>query len=103
MKQAKKASCEQLLAALFVKMADETLYSVLKDKLNKDFLFGDDKAPITILDAKRVLSDFSVPTALKTRSVKAEEAEGTGLTFAEVSAERKRTIQCFGCGVKGFF
>ena len=58
---------------------------------------------MTIVDAKRVLSDFSVPAASKTRSVKAEQAEGTGLTFAEMSAERKRNIQCFGCSEKGHF
>ena len=103
MKQAKKVCCEQFLAALFIKMADDERYLVPKAKLNNDFLFGDDKAPMTIVDAKRVLSDFSVPTASKTHSVKAEETEGTGLTFAEMSAERKRTIQCFGCGVKGHF
>ena len=84
-------------------MADDERYLVLQDKLNNDFLFGDDKAPMMIVDAKHVLSDFSVTTTSKTRSVKAEEAEGTGLTFAEMSAERKRTIQCFGYGVKGHF
>ena len=83
-------------------MSDNGRYLVLKDRLNNDFLFGDDKAPMTIVDAKRVLADFFVTTTSK-KPVKAEEAEGTGLTFAKMLAERKKIIQCFGCGVNGHF
>ena len=81
-------------------MADEGRFSALKAKLNNDFLFGDDKAPMMIVDVKRVLSDFSAPTVLKTGSVEAGEADGTGLTFVETS-EWKRNVKCFGCGKKG--
>ena len=82
-KQARKACCEQFLAALFLKMVDDGCYLVLKTKLNNNFLLGDDKAPMTIVEVKRVLSDFSVPVKSKVDSEAAEAADGTGLAFAE--------------------
>ena len=100
--QAKKVCCDQFLAALFIKMSGHARFYVLKDKSNNDFLFGDDKAPMTIVDAKRVLADFSVTTTPQ-KPVKAVETEGTGLTFAELSAEGKKTIQYFVCGLKGHY
>ena len=83
-------------------MSDKDRYGVLKDKLNNDFVLGDDRAPKTVVDAKRVLADFLVTTTPK-RSVKTEETEGTGLTFVEAAAERKKKIQCFGCGGRGHY
>ena len=58
-KQARKVCCDQFLAAQFLKMADDGRYEILKTKLNNDFLFGDDNAPLTIVEAKRVLSDYT--------------------------------------------
>ena len=91
--QAKKVCCDQF-EALFIKMSDHAQFYVLKEKLSNDFLFRDDKAPMTIVDAKRVLADFSVTTTPQ-KPVKAVEAEGTGLTFAELSAERKKDNSMF--------
>ena len=87
----KRICCDQYLAALFIKMSDKDRYGVLKDKLNNDFVLGDDKAPKTVVDAKRVLADFSV-TAAPNRSAKTKETEGTGLTFVEAAAEGKKKI-----------
>ena len=38
-KQARKVCCDQFIAALFLKMADDGRYEILKVKLNNDFLF----------------------------------------------------------------
>ena len=72
-KQARKFCCDHFLAALFLKMADNRQYEILKTKLNNDFLFGDDSAPLTIVEAKRVLSDYTDAN---------EGDDVTGLTFA---------------------
>ena len=98
--RAKKLCCDQYLAALFIKMSDKDRYGVLKDKLNNDFVLGDDKTPKTVVDAKRVLADFSVTAAPK-RSAKTEETKGTGLTFAEAAAERKRKSSVSDVAGKG--
>ena len=92
--RAKKICCDQFLAALFIKMSDKERYGVLKDKFNNVFVLGDDKAPKTVVDAKRVLADFSV-TAAPNRSAKTEETEGTGLTFVEAAAERNLLIAIY--------
>ena len=78
-------------------MADDGRYLALKTKINNDFLLGDDKAPMTSVDVKRVLSDFAVPAGSKVDSEAAEADEGTGLTFAE-RQDWVRNTQCFGCG-----
>ena len=72
----------------------------LKNKLNNDFVLGDDKAPKTVVDAKRVLVDFSVTTAPK-RSTKTEETDETGLTFAENQAEQKKKSSVSVVAIKG--
>ena len=82
-KQARKVCCDQFLAALFLKMADDGRYEILKTKLNNDFLFGDDNAPLTIVEAKRVLLDYTVPYNSKVDSDANEGDDGTGLAFAE--------------------
>ena len=64
-KQVRKVCCDQFLAALFLKMADDGRYKILKTKLNNDFLFGDDNAPLTIIEAKRFLLDYTVPVNSK--------------------------------------
>ena len=46
-------------------------------KLNNDFLFGNDNAPLTIVEAKRVLSDYTLTVNSK---VDSEADEGDGET-----------------------
>ena len=99
-KQAKKACCEQFLTALFLKMTDDGRYLALKTKINNDFLLGDDKVHMTIVEVKRVLSDFAVPAGLKADPEAAEADEGTGLTFTETQ-DWVQNMQCFGCREKG--
>ena len=82
-KQARKVCCNQFLAALFLKIADDGRYKILKTKLNNDFLFGDDNVLLMIVEAKRVLSDYTVPANSKADSYAHEGDDGTGLTFAE--------------------
>ena len=82
-KQVKKACCEQYLAALFLKMADDGRYQALKTKINHDFILDDNKALMIIVEVKRVLSDFAVPAGLKADPVAGEADEGTRLMFAE--------------------
>ena len=81
-------------------MADDGRYQALKTKINNDFILGDDKAPMTIVEVKRVLSDFAVPAGSKANHVAVEADEGTGLMFAE-TPEWIRNTQCFGCGEMG--
>ena len=81
--RARKVCCDQFLAALFLKIADDGRYKILKTKLNNDFLFGDKNAPLKIVEAKRVLSDYTVPVNSKVESDTNKGDEGTGLTFAE--------------------
>ena len=64
-------------------MADDGHYLVIKTKLNNDFLFGKDRAPMTIFEVKRVLSEFSVPANSRVDPEAAEAADKMGLMFAE--------------------
>ena len=74
-KKARKVCCDQFLAALFLKMVDDGQYEILKTKLNNNLLFGDDNAPLTIVEAKRVLSDYTVSVNSKVDS-EADEGDG---------------------------
>ena len=64
-------------------MADDGRYKILKTRLNNDFLFGNDNAPLAIVEAKRVLSEYTVPVNLKVDPDVNKGADGTGLAFAE--------------------
>ena len=66
-------------------MADGGQYQALKTKINNDFILGDDKAPMTIVEVKLVLSDFSVSAGSKANHAAAATDDGTGLTFAETA------------------
>ena len=48
-KQARKVCCDQFLAALFLKMADDGRYEIINTKLNNDFLFGNNNALLKIV------------------------------------------------------
>ena len=98
-KEARKVCCDQFLAALFLKMANDGRYKILKTKLNNDFIFGDDNAPLMIVEAKRVLSDYIVPVNSKVDPDDNEVYDGTGLAFAETQ-EWVKTTPCYGCGGK---
>ena len=81
-------------------MADDGRYEIFKTKLNSDFLFSDDNVSLTIVEAKRVLSDYTVPVNSKVDSDANEGDDGTGLAFAETQ-EWVKTAPCYGCGGKG--
>ena len=81
-------------------MADDGRYEILKTNLNNNFLFGDDNAPLTIFEAKRVLSDYTVPVNSKVDSDANKGDDRTGLVFAETQ-EWVKTALCYGCGGKG--
>ena len=82
-KQAREVCCDQFLAALFLKIEDDGQYKILKKKLNNDFLFGDNNAPLTIVEAKRVMPDYTVPVNSKVGPDANEGDDGTGLAFTE--------------------
>ena len=82
-KKARKVCCDQFLAALFLKIVDDGSYKILKTKLNNNFLFGDNNVPLTIVEEKRVLLDYTVPVNSKVDLDVNEGADGTGLAFAE--------------------
>ena len=64
-------------------MADDGRYEILKTKLNNDFLFGNDNVTLTIVEAKRVLSDYTMPVNSKFDPDANEGDDGTGLAFVE--------------------
>ena len=99
-KQARKFCCDQFLAALFLKMTDDGRYEILKTKLKNDFLFGDDNTPLTVVEAKRFLSDYTVPVNSTVDPDANKGDDGTGLAFAETQ-EWVKTAPCYGCGGKG--
>ena len=55
--------------------------------------------PLTIVEAKRVLSDYTMPVNSKVDSDANEGDDGTGLAFAETQ-EWVKTVPCYGCGRK---
>ena len=64
-------------------MIDNRRYKIIKTKLNNDFLFRDDNAPLTIVESKRVLLDYTVPVNSKVDPNANEGDDGTGLAFTE--------------------
>ena len=83
-KKVRKVCCDQFLDALFLRMADNGRNEILNTKLNNNFLFGDDNAPLTIVEAKRVLSNYTVPVNSKVDPNTNEGDDGTGLAFSEM-------------------
>ena len=81
-------------------MADDGRYKILKTKINNDFLFGDDNTPLTIAEAKRVLSDYTLPVNSKVDPDVNERDDGTELAFTETQ-DWVKTVPCYGCGGKG--
>ena len=64
-------------------MADNGRYEILKTTLNNDFLFGDENVPLTIVEAKRFLSDYTMPVNSKVDSDANDGDDRTGLAFTE--------------------
>ena len=81
-------------------MADDGRYEILKTKLNNDFFLGDNNAPLKIIEAKRILLDYTMPANSKVDSDAHEGDDRTGLAFTETQ-EWIKTAPCYGCGGKG--
>ena len=64
-------------------MADDRRYEILKTKLNNDFLLGKYNSPLTIVEEKHVLSDYTVPVNSKVDPDAKEGEDGTGIAFTE--------------------
>ena len=59
--EARAKSKEQFLACLFFLMADKVKYKPIKDLLNNEFLMGKRSYPETVIEAKRLLAEFTMP------------------------------------------
>ena len=81
-------------------MRDNGYYLTLKTKITNDFILGNDKAPMTIVTVKRVLSYLSLPVNSKVDLGTADAADRMGLAFVKTQDWLKNT-NCFGCSDKG--
>ena len=89
---------------MFIMMADDGRYKPLKIQLENDFLLGKLHYPKTVVEAKRLLSDYKTDTKA-TVHVKRDN-DDAGVAFAEQSLydnDYKKNFQCHGCGGKGHF
>ena len=53
-----ESTCEEYLTCLFLLMAYDGRYKPLKTDLENNFLLGKQEYPTTILEAKRLMTDF---------------------------------------------
>ena len=83
-------------------MADHEPYGIPKTKLDNNFLFGNDNASLTIVEAKRVLADYAVPVNSKIDPNVNKEVDGTGLVCVKIQ-EWVKTVPCYSCGKNVIF
>ena len=79
-------SKEQFLACIFILMADKVKYKPIKELLNNEFIVGKRSYPETVIEAKRLLAEFTVPEQ-PSRKPAAVVDDGSGLVFAESRAD----------------
>jgi hypothetical protein len=90
-----KASCEEYLAALFIRIANDGHYKAVKIELDNLYLFNKGAYPTTLDEAYRYLQNFKQITP---RQPRAHDRVEDGLAFAE---RGQRTIRCYNCGEDG--
>jgi hypothetical protein len=89
-----KASCEEYLAALFIRIANDSHYKAVKIELDNLYLFNKGAYPTTLDEAYRYLQNFKQIAPCQPRNDRVED----GLAFAE---RGQRTIRCYNCGEEG--
>ena len=100
--EASAKSREQFLACLFILMADKVKYKPIKDLLNNDFIMGKRSYPETVIEAKRLLAEFTLPDQ-PSRKPTAVVDDGSGLVFGETNGKKEyvKKSTCNACGKKG--
>ena len=82
-------------------IANSKRYNPLKDRLTNNYLLGRDRAPQTVVEAKRLLADYTLPERSDGGNVKQED-DNAGVAFTKARLEYKNNVQCYGCGKKGY-
>ena len=78
-KEARRISCDQVLADPFLLSADDKRYRILKIKLHNAYLLGNDNALLTVVETKRVLTNYTVPFYLANNPDVSKEVDGVGI------------------------
>ena len=94
------ASSKEFLACLFLLLADNGRYKGLNIDLANDFTMGWLIYPKTVVEAKRLLTDFIAPC--KSSYVK-QDPYNTRVAFSKTDCNNdwKNNVSCPGCGLKG--
>ena len=95
-------SKEQFLACLFILMADKVKYKPIKDLLNNEFIMGKRSYPETVIEAKRLLAEFTLPEQPSRKPVVVED-DRSGLFFVKSNSKKEylKTSTCYACEKKG--
>ena len=95
--EASESSCAEYLACLFLLLADNEGFKMLKKTLNNNFLLGRQEYPKDVLAPKRLMTDFDPDVATGTKRMQ-EQVQPTDVAFVE-SGGWEFPI-CYCCGKK---
>ena len=73
---------------MFILMADKVKYKQIKDLLNNEFIMGKRSYPETVIEAKRLLAEFTL-TEEPSRKPEVVENDGPCLVFVESNSKKK--------------
>ena len=69
-------------------MAEKVKYKPTKDLLNNEFIMGKRSYSETVIEAKRLLAEFTLPEQ-PSRKPAAVVDDGSGLVFAETNSKKE--------------
>jgi len=102
--EAMRTSCEEYLACLFVRVADQTRYGGLKARLDNEYLTQKKSAyPKTMAGALKILQNFKAETNAGGKAAAAEAEAGVAFAQTKLAQADKADVDCFGCGGKGHY
>ena len=97
-----EAADNEVLACLFICLADGERYDELRNLMADHFALGADKYPRDLTSALAALKDFKgVGGVSGKRSSRRDDDRDAGLTFANPGDKPLEQLECFGCGGKG--
>ena len=85
--EASAKSKELFLACIFILMVDKVKYKPIKDLLNIKFIMGKRSYPETVIEAKQLLTELTMPEQPSGKPAAVVD-DGSGLVFAESNAKK---------------
>ena len=85
-------------------MSDDGRFNPLKTQIENDHLLGRGSYPRTVVEAKRMMTEFIAPGSKSNGNENQQQLQSDGehgLAFVQANTDWQKNVQCHGCGSKG--